>query len=261
MQQYVDQNGLSNKPRHLLISGMQAERLMLSSPYLKWLLQKGLVVTKLHQVVEYTPRCGFNRFVHQVSEARRTGDIDEDQKIIADTMKLIGNSAYGSLIMDKEKHQNTLYVEGRGAAQLKINDPHFKKCTIIHDSIYEMEMTKPKITFDLPIQLGYHILQLAKLRMLQFRYDCLANCCDVNDFEYIEMDTDSAYLSMASKSLDEMVLPHKKNRNYNIRKWDSVTILSTHQRMAFSQEDAARSTRLSTSERQGCSRLRHKARL
>ena len=91
------------------------------------------------------------------------------KKIIAYTMKLIGNSVYGSLIMDKEKHQDTLYAQGWGATQLKINDPCFKKCTNITDDTYEVEMAKKKIRFDLPIQLGYHILQLAKLRMLQFR--------------------------------------------------------------------------------------------
>ena len=42
MQQYVRDHHMSDKPRRLLISGMKAEKLMLSSPYLKWLLQKGL---------------------------------------------------------------------------------------------------------------------------------------------------------------------------------------------------------------------------
>ena len=136
--------------------------------------------------------------------------MDKAQKIIADTMKLIGNSGYGSLILDKEKHQDILYAEGWGAAQLNINDPRLKKCALVTDNLYEMEMAKTKIRFDLPIQLGYHILQLAKLRMLQFRYDCLQEYCDVNDFEYIEMDTDSAYLSLSGKQLEDIVKPSKK---------------------------------------------------
>ena len=210
MQQYVRDHHMSDKPRRLLLSGMKAEKLMLSSPYLKWLLQKGLRVTKLHQVVEYTPQRCFRQFVRDVSDARRAGDVDNAQKIIADTMKLIGNSGYGSLIMDKEKHQDTLYAEGWGAAQLNINDPRFKKCAAITDNLFEMEMAKTKIRFDLPIQLGYHILQLAKLRMLQFRYDCLQEYCDVKDFEYLEMDTDSAYLSLAAKQLEDIVKPNKK---------------------------------------------------
>ena len=135
---------------------------------------------------------------------------DKAQKNIADTMKLISNSGYGSLIMDKEKQQDTLYAEGWGAAQLNINDPRLKKCAVITDNLYEMEMAKTKIRFDLPIQLGYHILQLAKLRMLQFRYDCMQEYCDVNDFEYIKMDTDSAYLSLAATQLEDIVKPNKQ---------------------------------------------------
>ena len=208
MQQYVRDHGLSDKPCRLLLSGMRADKIMLSSPYLKWLMQKGLKVTKLHQVVEYSPKRCFRHFVQMVSDAWQAGDADSAQKIIADTMKLIGNSGYGSLIMDKEKHQDTFYTQERGAAQLNINDPRFKKCAVIRDNLYEMEMAK--ICFDLPIQLGYHILQLAKLGMLQFRYDCLENCCDVKNFECLEMDTDSAYLSLAGKQLEDIVKPEKK---------------------------------------------------
>ena len=210
MQQYVKDNKLSDKPRRLLISGMRAEKILLSSHYLKWLLQKGLVVSHIYQVVEFTPQRPFRKFVQEVSDARRSGDVNKDQKIIADTMKLIGNSGYGSLIMDKTKHQGIVYAQGRGAAQMKINEPCFKKCTLITDETYEIEMSKNKIRLNLPIQLGYHILQLAKLRMLQFRYDCLQNYCDVKDFEYLEMDTDSAYISTSAKTLEEIILPEKR---------------------------------------------------
>ena len=154
---------MSDKPRRLLLSGMRAEKVMLSSPYLEWLMQNGLKVIKLHQVVEYSPKRCVRHFVQEVSDARRACDADSAQKIISDTMKLIGNSGYGALIMDKEKHRDTLYTQGRGAAQLNINDPRFKKCAAIRENLYEMEMAKAKIRFDLPIQLGYHILQLAKL--------------------------------------------------------------------------------------------------
>jgi hypothetical protein len=201
---------LSEKPRRLLVGGMRARKILLSSPYLKWLMKMGLKVTHLYQVIEYTPVRCFEKFVDQVSQARRSGDIDPDQAIIADTMKLIGNSGYGSLIMDKEKHQNVLYVQGTGNARLKINDPLFRKCTAVSADLYEMELAKAKIVLDLPIQLGYHILQLAKLRMLQFRFDFLEEFCGSAQFEYIEMDTDSAYMAIAGHRLEDIVRPHKR---------------------------------------------------
>ena len=107
MQEFVKDHKLSEKPRRLLISGMKAAKILLSLHYLKWLLQKGLVVSHIYQVVEFTPKRPFRKFVQDVSDARRAWDFDKDQKIIANTMKLIGNSGYGSLIMDKEKHQDT----------------------------------------------------------------------------------------------------------------------------------------------------------
>ena len=253
MQQFVKGHKLSEKPRRLLIGGMKAKKILLSSYYLKWLLQKGLVVSHIYQVVEFTPKWPFRKFVQEVSDARWAGDVDKDQEIIADTMKLIGNSGYGSLIMDKEKHQDTLYAQGWGAAQLKINEPCFKKCTIITDDIYEVEMAKKKILFHLPIQLSYHILQLAKLWMLQFRYDCLENYCDVKDFEYLEMDTDSAYISMSPKTLERWFSLKKENSS-TLNKWVSVVILIIHQKMASFHKNVAKNTKLITKELLDCLR-------
>ncbi len=36
------------------------------------------------------------------------GDVDQDQAIIAETMKIIGNAFCGCTVMDKEKH-TTIY--------------------------------------------------------------------------------------------------------------------------------------------------------
>ena len=218
MQNHMRKNNISDKPRHLLVGGMAARKILLSSPLLKWYLTHGLQVTHIYQVIEYRSQRCFKKFVSEVSDARREGDRDVNQAIIADTMKLIGNSAYGSLIMDKEKHMDVKYIEGKGKTQLKINDPRFRKLETITENLYEVEMAKNKIVMDLPIQLGYHILQLAKLRMLQFKYDFLDQYCIPISFEYIEMDTDSAYMALAGNNLEDIIKPdmmtsHKSSIN------------------------------------------------
>ena len=113
MQQYVRDHGLLGKPCCFLLSGMRAEKILLSSPYLKWLLQKRLIVTKLHQVIEYTPQCCFRKFMQEVSDTCCAGDIDNAQKIITDTMKPIGNSGHGSPIMDKRNIKTLCTWKGR----------------------------------------------------------------------------------------------------------------------------------------------------
>ena len=57
------------------------------------------------------------------------------------------------------------------------------------EDFFEVEKAKKLLNINLPIQIGFFILQYAKLRMLQFYYDFLDAYVDRKDFAYCEMDT------------------------------------------------------------------------
>ena len=59
---------------------------------------------------------------------------------------------------------------------------------------------------DLPLQVGFFVYQYAKLRMLQF-YDFLEKYLDRPDYEYCEMDTDSAHIAISGESVEALVKP------------------------------------------------------
>ena len=82
------------QPRHSLIGSMKGEKILLATPLLKWYLEHGLEVTKVHQVIEFTPEPCFKPFGDAVSDARRAGDADPSKAIIADTMKLVSLFEY-----------------------------------------------------------------------------------------------------------------------------------------------------------------------
>jgi hypothetical protein len=71
-------------------------------------------------------------------------------------------------------------------------------------------MAKKRIKMDLPIQLGFFILQLAKLRMLEFYYDLMDIYFDRKNWEMIMTDTDSAYFGFTSDNLHDLVKLEKK---------------------------------------------------
>lgn len=75
---------------------------------------------------------------------------------------------------------------------------------------FEVEKSKEQLNINLPVQIGYFILQYAKLRMLQFYFDFLDVYVDRNDFAYLEMDTDSAYMALAGPDLASVVKPHMR---------------------------------------------------
>lgn len=161
------------------------------------------MVTHVYQWVEYEPDACFQKFVTDISNSRREGDKNPDTAIIAHTMKLLGNSSYGSVIMNKEKHTPIKYSKDKKEISQLINIPQFKTLDPL-ECICEIQLLKKRIPLDTPLQIGYFILQLAKLRMLSFYYDCLVRYVDKPMFEYIEMDTDSAYFAIAGHSLEEV---------------------------------------------------------
>ena len=111
--------------------------------------------------------------------------------------------------MNKLNHTKVEYVNSERLACLKANDNRFKSMIILCPNFEYFEI---RINLDLPIQIGYFILQYAKLRVLEFYYDFLDEYVSCDDFEILQMDTDSCYLSIAGESLDEIVKPELKSR-------------------------------------------------
>ncbi len=154
MQDHVKELGLSDKPRRLLVGGMKASQILVATPLLKWYLEHAMVVSKIYQVVKYRRRqkC-FESFVRQVSDARREGDTMPEKAIIADTMKLIGNSGYGSLIMDKTRHCDVNYVSGENEACYQVNIPQFRTMSCLDlEETDQAGSTDPARLFHPPVR-------------------------------------------------------------------------------------------------------------
>ena len=220
MREYCETTGSLKKPSRLLISSYRAEQILLITPLLKYYLNLGLEVTKVHYIVEFPDHkpC-FEKFADAVTNARRQGDKDPDSDILANTFKLTGNSAYGRVCMNKQKQTETRYATGVDTTVL-INTGRFKQCRRLENDLYEVESYKKKHTFDLPLHLGVFTYQYAKLRMLEFHYDFMQKYIPSKMYELCEMDTDSSYFAISRKTLEECVYPHMKHDFYsNYDKW------------------------------------------
>ena len=55
------------------------------------------------------------------------------------------------------------------------------------------------------MQIGFFVYQYAKLHMLSFYYDFMDKFLDRADFEYCEMDTDSAYVALSGDNIEALV--------------------------------------------------------
>ena len=195
------------KTKVQLVPGMAAEKVLIDAGLLKWYMEHGLEVTKVHCAIEFQYSDIFKEFIDTRTQKRReatlAGNVSE-----AALHKLIGNSAYGCTLLNKEKYVRIAYAD---VNQLVIK--HHRKGTFLRSRMLtprlaEVDHEHSKVKHDIPTQLGYTILQGGKQRMLEFYFDCLDYYLDRSDFELVEVDTDSQYLA-----LSEPIDKEKMDRN------------------------------------------------
>ena len=110
MKNYAEEEKLLSQHGKMLISSFTLQNGTLITPLLLFYWQLGLVVTKRHRSVEYTPNNCFNSFVQAAVDARRKGDENLNSCVVAETMKLLANKSYGNQIMVRSRHTETDYL-------------------------------------------------------------------------------------------------------------------------------------------------------
>ena len=185
---------------------------------LLYYLHLGLECTKIHRFVQYNPKKCFSSFVQSAVNARRQGDENPNSSVVAETMKLLANSSYGYQIMDRSRHSVTKYLNDE-KTHSAINNKLFKRLNFITDQLYEVELVKSEIEHREPIIVGFFILQYAELRILELYYNFFRKFCDTEKYEELEIDTDSLYLALSEKNLEDIILPEKRNE------WEAIRSL------------------------------------
>ena len=178
MQTYAEERGIISQPPKMLISSFTLQNGTLITPLLLFYLQLGLVVTKIHRFVEYTPKKCFNSFVQSAVDARTKGDENPHSSVVTETMNLLADSSYGYQIMDRSRHTVTKYLSDE-KTHAALNSKLFKWLDHFNNSLYEVEIAKAEIEHKEPIIVGFFILQYAKLRMLELYYNLFTRFPDV----------------------------------------------------------------------------------
>lgn len=217
MQTFMSDNNMHTRPRTTLIAGMKAEKILLATPLVKFYIEHGLIVSNIYTVIEFEPRQCFQKFVECTANDRRDADKGLIPTIQGDTSKLIANSSYGSMLLDTTKHRNMRYAFNSNSVSQQVNQPTFRHYEKLDIDFFEIEHAKRQTVFNMPIQIGFFILQYAKLRMLDFYFNCVDRFINRQDFQYCSMDTDSAYFSLSTDNFESLIQPSKMSL-YNIVK-------------------------------------------
>ena len=136
------------------------------TPLLKFYLDQGLVVSRVHRAVQWHSHPWLKPFADFVFTSRRAADAEPNQKILGETAKLVGKAGFGRFIMDVTRHQEVRYEQDESKVARAINSFFFHDLEELSSEVFELKMFKKKIKCDLPIQIGFFVFTYAKLRML-----------------------------------------------------------------------------------------------
>ena len=217
MKAYRDRTGRA-KGAHKLISVLEAKKVVLYSPLIKWCLTKGLIIDQFYEAAIYKPGKPFAWFPEMVAQKRREADEDHSFSQVGETYKLLANSGYGKMIENLERQDRVELTADVRRVQKLVLDPFFRDAEEVGDA-FKLRMGKRSIVIDRSYQCGIAVYQLAKLRMLEFVYDMMHVYFDPHDYEFIQTDTDSLYMALSGDSLDEIVRPELREQ-WEVSKWD-----------------------------------------
>lgn len=191
-----------------VVQSYYGNKILLFTPLLKWYLDHGLKVNRVYEVVTFDRHKPYESFVEEMVKWRQVADQNPEKALQGLQAKLMGNCAYGRLLMDGSKFSKTTYVDADSDRMLTIvHQPKFKDANLLDDSTYEVTNANMHPVHNRPIYVAKAVYDLAKLRVLEWYYDFLCRFVKKENFELLYHDTDSFYLAIAGRSLDDIVEP------------------------------------------------------
>ena len=160
--------------------------------------------------IRYNKEPIFRDFANSITEMRIKGDKDKHSEMPALMANLIGNSAFGSTITNKDKHrevtlesynktadQQHQVVDGTGGDYRSVVASlfNFIKYEQIAPRLLEVERKHDKVMYDQLQYIAKTIFDRAKLSVLKFYYDFLKVVLKPKCFCLLETDTDSIYIA------------------------------------------------------------------
>ena len=227
MHTYAKENKIMSSPRRMLISSMFCDQGVFISPLIRWFLNENIkhkaeaiCVYDIHSFIEYIPKNCFKQFCDAVTKDRIAGDQNPDFKINAYIAKNLGNSAYGKMITQVQRHRKVLYTADDKIYFKHVKSPLFDKASDLGDNLVEIIERKKQITWKNPLHIASFVLGYAKLKMLQFFYEFIKKYLLDTHYECLQMDTDSLYICLSETTLEKCVKPHLlEDFNKEKKKW------------------------------------------
>ncbi|XP_033115278.1 uncharacterized protein LOC117115545 [Anneissia japonica] len=186
------------KDEKLVPTLMSKTKYVLHYRNLQFYLAKGLVLTKVHRIIEFTQRAWMKEYIDMNTELRKAAKTDFEK----DFFKLMNNSVFGKT-MENVRNRQTVILCKNSETRKKdrlMAKPNFNRYVVINDDLVAIHMNKTRVVLNKPIYCGAAVLDLSKLVMYEFYYDKLKPMYG-DRVKLLYTDTDSMFLKITTEDV------------------------------------------------------------
>ena len=137
---------------------------------LKLYLQLVIRLKNIHRVIKFKQHAWFKSYM-DLNIAKRQEATRIEDKVGKDLYKLMCNAVFGKTMENVRKRVNIELVTDGTKAKKRIAKPNFKSSKRFHDKLVGVQLIKPKLEFNRPIQCGFSVLDISKVHMYNFHYN------------------------------------------------------------------------------------------
>ena len=167
---------------------------------LKQYLDLGMVVTKVHKVLEFEEKAWMEPYIRSNTERRKLAKNDFEKNFF----KLMNNSVFGKTMENLRKRVNIKIVSDPEKFKKLASRPTYISSKVFskgtNAEIVAMHMVKEKLLLNRPIYVGMSILELSKTVMYDFHYNYIRSKYGDNA-KLLFTDTDSLTYHIKTKDM------------------------------------------------------------
>ena len=181
------------------------EKYVIHERNLKQAVDAGLVLTKIHRVLEFRQKPWMATYIDFNTEKRKQAKNDFEK----DFFKLMNNSVFGKTMENLRKRRNIKLISDCKMFKKYVAKPSFLNGVIFNDDLVAVEYVKEKLKLNKPIYVGFSILDLSKTLMYDFHYGFIKNKYG-DKAKLLFTDTDSLCYEIQTEDFYKDMYQHKE---------------------------------------------------
>ena len=142
------------------------EKYVIHERNLRQAVDAGLVITKIHRVLQFDQKPWLKEYIDFNTEKRKVAKNDFEK----DFFKLMNNSFFGKTMESVRKRVNIKLLTDKKMFTKYVSKPTFVNSKIFNEDLVAVHNIKETLLLDKPIYVGFAILDISKTLMNDFHY-------------------------------------------------------------------------------------------